>query len=249
MRRLLCLLAVLLPLQARAAGLTISAASSLTEALTDICNLWEAAGHAGPKLSFAASSTLALQIEHGAPVDVFVSADELWMDRLAADHKILPETRVDIVGNELVLVQRRANLTQLEMKPGIPIGVLLGAAGRLAIGDPAYVPAGIYAKQALIKLEAWDAIKNRLALADSVRGALQLVVEGEAPAAIVYATDVKFSRGLAVAGTFPPDSHDAIRYPAAVTSRAHGPQARDFVTFLLSPGARDVFTHYGFPPP
>jgi molybdate transport system substrate-binding protein len=249
MRRLVCLLALVVPLQAQAAGLTISAASSLTEALTDICNLWRARGHAPPKLSFAASSTLAQQIEHGGPADVFISADELWMDRLARDHRILPETRVDIVGNDLVIVQRRAHLTQLEMKPGVAIGVLLGATGRLAIGDPSYVPAGIYAKQALIRLEAWDAVKNRLAFADNVRGALQLVVEGEAPAAVVYATDVKFSKGLAISGTFPPDSHDPIRYPAAVTRRATTPEARAFVTFLISPDARDVYTHYGFPPP
>jgi len=254
MRRLFALLALLLPLHAPAfaapaAGLHISAASSLTESMTDICNLWQAKGHDKPHLSFAASSTLAQQIEHGNPADVFVSADELWMDRLASDHRILPESRVDIVGNQLVIVQRRAHLTPLDMKPGFPIGVLLGPTGRLAIGDPAYVPAGIYAKQALIKLEVWDVVRDRLAFADNVRGALQLVAEGEAPAAVVYATDVKFSKGLAVAGTFPPDSHDPIRYPAAVTARATAPEARAFVTFLTSTDARDVFTHYGFPPP
>jgi molybdate transport system substrate-binding protein len=249
MRRLLSLLALALPLQAQAAGLKISAASSLTESLTDISRLWQARGHEQPELNFGASSTVAQQIEHGDTIDIFVSADELWMDRLQADHRILPDTRVDIVGNDLVIVQRRAHLTKLEMKPGVAIGVLLGATGRLAIGDPAYVPAGIYAKQALTKLEAWDAVKDRLAFADSVRGALQLVVEGEAPAAVVYATDVKFSKGLAVSGAFPPDSHDPIRYPAAVTSRATLPEARAFVTFLAGPDARDVFTHYGFPPP
>jgi molybdate transport system substrate-binding protein len=246
MPKLLAAILVLLPLSAHASGLTVFAAASLTDAFRDIGVLWQARGHGHVTLSFDSSSTLARQIEHGAPADVFASADEKWMDDLAAHHGIVAGTRVDIAGNTLVLAQRRADLHPLDLKPGVNIAALLGAGGRLAVGDPSHVPAGIYAKQALIKLEAWDAVADRLAPAQNVRDALQLVAHGETPMAIVYGTDVKLLPGLAVAGTFPPDSHDPITYPAAVTSHATGTEAQDFVKFLTSTDARDVFMHYGF---
>jgi molybdate transport system substrate-binding protein len=243
------LLLLLLPLSAHAAGLTVFAAASLTDAFKDIGVRWQALGHAPVTFSFAASSTLARQIEAGAPADVFASADEKWMNALAAANNIVPGTRVDIVGNALVVVERRANLHPVDLKDGVDLSTLLGTSGRLAIGDPSNVPAGIYAKQALIKLDAWDKVADRLAPAGSVRDALELVARGEAPAGIVYATDVRVVSDLAVAGTFPADSHDPILYPAAVTTHASGGEARAFVKFLTSASAQDVFAHYGFTAP
>jgi molybdate transport system substrate-binding protein len=227
--------------------LTIFAAASLTNALQDIGALWTAQGHGKIVFSFAASSTLAKQIESGAPAALFISADEKWMDDLAAHLAIVPGTRADLVGNTLVLVEPAATLKKIDLKPGISLAPVLGLTGRLAVGDPAHVPAGIYAQQSLTKLGLWPALQSRLAPADSVRSALRLVELGEAPAGIVYATDVQISPKLAVAGTFPANSHDPIRYPAAAVSDT--PQARAFLTFLQTQPAQDVFTHYGFTKP
>ncbi len=245
--RLLLAALLLLPLSARAAGtLTVFAAASLTNAMQDIGNLWVAGGHGKVVFSFASSSTLAQQIEHGAPANVFVSADEKWMDELAGRAAIAPGTRHDLVGNELVLVERKAALKRIAIQSGMSMVSVLGSSARLAVGDPAHVPAGIYAEQALKKLGLWDAVQTRLAPADSVRSALRLVEVGEAPAGIVYATDVVVSPSLAVAGTFPPNSHDPIRYPAAVVRAGNTKAAREFLDFLTTQSARDVFSHYGF---
>ncbi len=246
MMRLLALL-LALPLAARAAEpkpLLVFAAASLADALPDIGNLWTAAGHGPVKFSFAASSTLAQQIEHGAPAAVFISADEKWMDDLASHHGIVAATREDLLGNSLVLVEPKATLSPVNLAQGVSLDSVLGPTGRLAVGDPSHVPAGIYAQQALEKLGLWPSLQKRLAPADSVRSALRLVEVREAPAGIVYATDVKATPTLAVAGTFPPTSHDPIRYPAAVVSDT--PAARAFLTFLSSQPAQDVFEHYGF---
>jgi molybdate transport system substrate-binding protein len=246
MRRLVLVLVLLLPLQARAAGLTIFAAASLTDALQDIGTLWTAKGHAPIAFSFAASSTLAMQIAHGAPADIFASADEAWMNRLAKEGRIAPATRFDLVGNALVLVARGGKT--VDLKAPSEVLDLLGADGRLAVADPAHVPAGIYAAQALKKLGLWEALQKRLAPADSVRSALLLVAHGETPAGIVYQTDVKTSPALNVAATFPADSHDPIVYPVAATRRA-GPEAAAFLAFLRSDEAHVVLLHYGFPAP
>ncbi len=233
--------------QAAGPGLTIFAAASLTDAFRDIGNLWVAKGHKPIVFSFASSSTLALQIEHGAPASIFASADELWMDKLQAAHRIDPDTRQDFVANTLVLVARKAGLKRISIAPGVNLNPVLGADGRLAVGDPAHVPAGIYAAQALKKLGIWDSVKSRLAPADSVRSAMLLVAHGEAPAGVVYGTDVKVDPSLAVAGTFPADSHDPIVYPVAlVTSRHVNPEAPTFLAFLHTMDAQDVFRHYGF---
>jgi molybdate transport system substrate-binding protein len=137
---------------------------------------------------------------------------------------------------------------KIDLSTPAPLLALLGADGRLAVADPAHVPAGLYAAQALKKLGLWDAVANRLAPADSVRSALLLVAHGETPAGIVYQTDLKTSPALTVAAIFPADSHDPIRYPVAATRRA-GPDAAAFLAFLRSDDAHDVLVHYGFPPP
>ena len=247
MIRLLLAALLLLPISVRAADtLTVFAAASLTDALQDIGKLWMAGGHGKIVFSFASSSTLAQQIERGAPANVFVSADEKWMDDLAGHAAVASGTRHDLVGNELVLVEPKTGLKPVAIRAGMSLAPVLGTSARLAVGDPAHVPAGLYAKQALQNLGLWAAVQNRLAPADSVRSALRLVELGEAPAGIVYATDVRVSPKLAVAGTFPSSSHDPIRYPAAVVRAGDTRAAREFLDFLAGQGARDVFAHYGF---
>jgi molybdate transport system substrate-binding protein len=250
MLRVLFILALMMPLVAKAApdGLTVFAAASLTDALTDIGRLWQAQGHR-ISFDFDASSTLARQIESGAQADIFASADELWMDRLATENRIRRDTRVDLLSNTLVLVERRSSMKPLTLKRGVDLGAILGADGRLAVGNTASVPAGIYARQALQSLGMWEGVQNRLAPAESVRSALLLVARGEAPAGIVYGTDARVDPHLAIAGTFPADSHDPIRYPVALTATAQRREAAAFLAFLHTQPAQDVFRHYGFLPP
>ncbi len=233
----------------RKAGLSVFAASSLTDAFRDLSTLWVAQGHAKLTLNFASSSTLAQQIEHGAPAQIFASADALWMDRLVADHFIIAGTRSDIVGNTLVVVEPKATMKPVKIKAGVDLGAYLGTDGRLAVGDPAHVPAGIYAEQAMRKLGMWDSLRLHLAPAENVRAALMLVSTGQSPAGIVYGSDVHGASGVAVAGVFPDDSHDPIRYPAAATMLGTGPEPRAFLDFLHSQAAQDVFAHWGFLPP
>ena len=222
----LCLCLLLLAPVARAQELTVFAAASLTDAMRDIGGAWEKAGHKPLKQSFSASSTLARQIEQGAPANLFASADEKWMDYLASRGLIAADTRADVLSNDLVLIVAADRATHVTIDKGFDLASLLGPNGRLATGNPAYVPAGIYAQQALTKLGLWSAVQGRLAPTEDVRGALQLVERGEAPAGIVYGTDAAVSRKVAIAGTFPAASHDPITYPFAgadeFSSRAGG---------------------------
>ena len=234
------------PAMAQATGLTVFAAASLTEVMGDIDRLWTAAGNAKLRSSFASSSTLARQIEQGAPADVFASADEQWADYLQQRGLLVPGTRVDLLTNSLVLVVPRSAARTIALGPGMDLAAILGETGRLAVGDPAHVPAGIYAKQALTKLGVWQQAEPRLARAEDVRGALLLVARGEAPAGIVYATDVAVSPDLAIAGAFPPGSHDAITYPFALVKGADTAQSRAFLAFLSSPPAKAAFEKRGF---
>ncbi len=224
--------------------ITVFAAASLTDAMKTIAQLWAGQGHPLPVLSFAASSVLAQQVAQGAPADLFLSADETWMDWLAARRLIHAASRGDLLGNTLVLVEPEDALRPVVIGPMLSVSALLGSAGRLAVGDPASVPAGIYARQALTKLGLWAAVADRLAPAENVRAALLLVERGEAPAGIVYGSDVATAPGLAVAGTFPEDSHPPIHYPAAVLSDS--PEATAFLAFLHGDAAQAVFRHDGF---
>jgi molybdate transport system substrate-binding protein len=246
MRVLLFLCMLLVPLAARAQELTVFAAASLTNALKDVSAQWVKAGHQPLRMSFASSSTLAQQIEQGAPVNVFASADEKWMDYLAGKNLIVPGTRKDLLGNELVLVVPADHPLHVTIGPGFDLLKLLGPTGRLAVGDPAHVPAGIYAEQALKKLGLWDSVSPRLASAEDVRSALLLVERGEAPAGIVYGTDAAVSKAVMVAGTFPANSHDPVAYPFAVVKGGDMPEARALMAFLAGPQARAIFLQRGF---
>jgi molybdate transport system substrate-binding protein len=246
MRFLYALLVLLLPLTASAQGVTMFAAASLTDAMKDISAKWVADGHQPLVLSFGSSSTLARQIEAGAPANVFASADEKWMDYLAQKNLIAADTRKDLLGNDLVLVVAADKPKHVTIDKSFNMLGLLGADGRLATGDPAHVPVGIYAEQALKKLGMWDAVSPRLARTEDVRAALLLVERGEAPAGIVYATDAAVSKAVMVAGTFPADSHDPVSYPFAVTKLGDTAEARALLKFLSGPQAHAVFAQRGF---
>jgi len=246
MRFLLVLCLLFAPLSARAQELTVFAAASLTDAMKDVSNLWTKAGHPPLRMSFASSSTLARQIEQGAPANVFASADQQWMNYLAQKNLIAADTRKDLLGNDLVLVVPADKPVHVTIGPNFDLPGLLGPNGRLAVGDPAHVPAGIYAAQALKKLGWWDRVSPRLARAEDVRAALLLVERGEAPAGIVYGTDAAVSKAVMVAGTFPANSHDPVSYPFAVVKSGDTPDARALLTFLEGPDARAVFVARGF---
>ena len=232
--------------QAGAQPVTVFAAASLTNAMQDIGAAWARQGHEAPRFSFAASSTLARQIEEGAPAGIFASADEKWMDYLASRNLIAADTRKDVLANRLVLVVPSNRPTEEKIGPGFDLAGLLGPTGRLALGDPSNVPAGIYAEQALKKLGVWSTVEQRLAPAQDVRAALFLVERGEAAAGIVYATDATSTKGVSIAGVFPPDSHDPIRYPFALVRSGDSKPARALLGFMTSPDVKAIFAKYGF---
>jgi len=236
-----------LPRPARAqAPLTIFAAASLQDAMRAQAEAWQGAGHPAPRMSFASSSTLARQIEQGAPADLFASADEQWMDYLAQRNLIRPETRRATLGNSLVLVAPPDQAKPVELSKGTDLLARLGPDGRLAVGDPAHVPAGLYARQALTSLGLWQSVESRLARADNVRAALLLVERGETPLGIVYGTDARVAK-VAVVGTFPADSHPTITYPLALTRLAKGkPEADALLDFLTGPEAAPRWRKFGF---
>jgi molybdate transport system substrate-binding protein len=230
---------------APARGPVVLAAASLQESLNAAADLWAAQGHARPVLSFAASSTLARQVAAGAPADLFISADEDWMDDLAKRHLLRSGTRVDLLTNQLVLVAPAASRLRIAIRPGFALAAALGQ-GRLATGAVESVPAGIYAKQALTKLGVWPQVQTRIAGTESVRAALALVARGEAPLGVVYATDAQADRRVRVVAIFPESSHAPIRYPLAVLANARHDDAEAFRRFLLSSQGRGVFRPYGF---
>jgi len=158
----------------------------------------------------------------------------------------VPETRRDLLTNSLVMVVPRDQAKKIDIKPGLDLAALLGPDGKIATGDPAHVPAGIYAEQALKKLGLWTVAEPHLARADSVRSALLLVERGEAPVGIVYATDAAASEGVVIAGTFPEDSHDPVTYPFAVVRSGDTPDARKLLAFFAGPQAREAFIRRGF---
>ncbi len=237
---------LLAPLPALAQGLTIFAAASLTDAMKDIATLWLKAGHPPLRLSFGSSSTLARQMEQGAPADLFASADEKWIDYLATRALLAADTRRSLLGNDLVLIVPADKARKITMDATLDVAALLGPNGRLATGDPKHVPVGIYAQQALRTLGLWDTLQPRLASTADVRTALLLVERGEAPAGIVYATDAAVATGVMIAGVFPDASHDPISYPFAVTKAGDTAEARAFMAFLAGPEARSVFVQRGF---
>ncbi len=238
-------LAIGAPALAAGTGPLVLGAASLQESLNAAADAWAAQGHARPVVSLAASSALAHQIEAGAPADLFISADEKWMDDVAGKGLLRAASRVDLLTNDLVLVAPAASKLQLKIARGFALAQALGD-GRLATGTVTAVPAGIYAKQALTALGVWDQVSGKIAGTDSVRSALALVTRGAAPLGIVYATDAKAEPGVRVVGIFPAASHDPIHYPLAVLAASTNPDAGSFSRFLQSGAGKAIFRRFGF---
>ena len=233
------------PALAQDKSLIVFAAASMKNALDDIDAAYTAKSGVKIAASYAASSTLAKQIEQGAPADIFVSADTDWMDYAAARKAINEPTRVNLLGNSIVLIAPKdSSIDNVAIGQGFDLAKLAGD-GKIATGDVKAVPVGKYARAALEKLGAWQAAEPKFAMAESVRAALTLVARGEAALGIVYATDARVEPGVKIVGTFPADSHPAIIYPVAATTTAR-PDAADYLAFLRSSVAKTILEKYGF---
>jgi molybdate transport system substrate-binding protein len=225
-------------------ALLVFAAASLTNVLGELSASWEESSGVSVKLSFAASSALARQIEAGGQADVFVSADQEWMDYLATRKLIDTASRRNLVGNRLVLIAPADSTVNLRIEPGFKIAEAL-AGGRLATGDPDTVPAGRYARSALTTLGVWDQVSGRLVRAENVRAALTYVARGEAPLGIVYATDAQIENRIRVVDSFPDNTPAAITYPAAATATAGQPAAA-YLAYLAGGSAAVIWKKHGF---
>lgn len=231
---------------ATAAPPTIFAAASLQPALDEMAHEG-ILGSPAPRLVYAASSALARQIEDGAPADLFISADERWMDDAAAHDAIVAPSRNDLLGNALVLIAPSGSDVSVDLARGAaPLLKILGKDGRLALALPDSVPAGIYAKQALTNLGMWSALEPRLAMSRDVRAALNLVVLGQCPLAIVYRSGAVSEPRVRVLARFPPGSHKPIVYPVAIVKGHDDGATRTLLTALESRRAAKVFQHWGF---
>ena len=232
--------------RAQAGGLVILAAASLKNALDEIAAAWaKDTGKTMPKISYAASSALAKQMEQGAPADLFLSADLDWMDYVEKKDLIRKDTRFNLLGNKIVLIAPKDSTAKIEVKQGFDLAKALGG-GKLAMGNVDAVPAGKYGKAALEKIGAWAGVKDQIAQADNVRAALLLVARGEAPLGIVYSTDAAAEPNVKIVGTFPDDSHPPIIYPAAVIKDSKSADAKPFLDYLKSAKARPSFEKQGF---
>jgi molybdate transport system substrate-binding protein len=227
------------------ATITVFAAASTSDVIAEAGRRFEKSGGVRVVTSFGASSTLAQQIKAGAKADIFLSADEKWMDDLASAGSIDPGTRGDLLANDLVLIAPRGHGFEARMSKDFALASAFPSPKRLAVADPAHVPAGRYAQQSLEDLGWWDSVKDRLLPAQDVRAALRLVELGEADAGVVYSTDAKASEKVEIVGAFPADSHEPIRYPIAACKGA-GTAAARFIEFLRSPEMKAVFETHGF---
>ena len=229
---------------ALAEPVTVYAAASLTSALQDLSKTAEKQD-ISLRISFASSSILAKQIAQGAPADIYLSANIKWMNFLAREKLLEPNTRINLLGNALVIISPKNE--KFDIQPHADFDFPSAFDGQLALGDPSHVPAGIYTLEALKKLGWWTLLKNRIAPAMDVRGALTLVARGECAAGIVYATDATISDGVAVIATLP-DSllHTPIVYPIAIVKGRHTPKVEAAMHFFQSDTAAAVFQRYGF---
>ena len=241
---LAAVLFVALPFAANASDLTVFAAASLSDALQKVGDAYHAQSGKTVAFSFAASSALARQIEASGGADMFVSADRDWMDYLDKKGLIAKETRKDLLGNHLVLIAPADLDIKVKIAPHFDLAGAIGH-GRLAIADPASVPAGKYAKASLTALGVWDSVASNLASAENVRVALAYVARGEAPLGIVYTTDAMAEPKVRIVGDFPDNMHPPIVYPAALTRDAKA-ESKAFLDFLSSPAAAAIFTKAGF---
>ena len=233
------------PATAQGQKLIVFAAASLKDALDEANAIYQREKGQQTATSYAASSTLAKQIEAAAPADIFISADLDWMDYLAKRNLVKLETRANLLGNRLVLIAPVNSAVQLAIGPNFLLAAALGN-GRLAIADPNSVPAGKYGKAALEALGVWSSVADRLAPAENVRATLALVSRGETPLGIVYQTDADSDKGVKIIGAFPENTHPPIIYPIAVVASSTNPATVDYLVYLKSPVARGIFEKNGF---
>ncbi len=234
------------PALAQSKPVLVFAAASLKNALDDVdAQYAKETGKPKAAVSYAASSTLAKQVEAGAPADLFISADLDWMDYLAKKSLIKPETRKTLLGNRLVLVAPKATAASVDIKPGFPLATLLHG-GKLAMADTRAVPAGKYGQAALESLGVWSQVSRSIAQAENVRAALALVARGEAPYGIVYQTDAASEPGVKIAGIFPDNSHPPIVYPVALLKDSANPDAMAFLAYIESAKVAPLFERQGF---
>jgi len=246
----LCLGALLMiPPAAQAEDLLVFAAASLKPALDEIIASPEVAALGEMKVSYAASSQLAKQIEAGAPASLFVSADQDWMDDVDRKHLLVEGTRANLLGNGLVLIAPKESRIDLAIAPGFDLAGALGKDGYLALAEPNSVPAGKYAKAALTGLGVWDAVSARVVSAENVRAALNFVARGEAPLGVVYRSDATSEPSVRVVATFPDSTHAPIVYPIAVIKDHDTPAARKLLDRLRSPAGQAIFRAHGFDAP
>ena len=234
-----------LPVAAAAEEITVFAAASMTNALAEIEEKFEAASGHDLIISLAGSSELARQIQEGAPADIFVSANIEWMDEVEEAGLVEEGTRFDLLGNSIVLIAHGKDAAPVEITPDLDLAGALGD-GKLAMALVDAVPAGIYGKAALESLELWDDVEAHVAQSDNVRTTLALVATGEAPYGIVYSTDAVAEDNVTVVGTFPTDSHPPIVYPAADLANRDFPAETEFLDYLRGPEAKEAFERQGF---
>ncbi|NEP03126.1 MAG: molybdate ABC transporter substrate-binding protein [Symploca sp. SIO2E9] len=226
-------------------SLTISAAASLTDAIAEVERLYE---QQYPQVAitsnFASSGSLQRQIEQGAPVDVFISAASNKMDTLQKQGLLFDDSRQDLLQNKIILIVPKNNTTISEFKDLSSTGV-----SQISIGEPNSVPAGKYAQQVLTSLGMFEEVKSKTVFAKNVRQVLAYVETGNVDAGIVYATDAKQSDKVKIVAVAPTNSHSPIVYPAAALKESKNyTAAKEFVEFLFSDPADDVFEKHGFTP-
>jgi molybdate transport system substrate-binding protein len=243
----LALAASIWSLAAHAQGreLLIFGAASLKNALDEANSQYQQSTGHKVVVSYGASSALAKQIEGGAPADIFISADLDWMDYVAQHKLIKAATRFNLLGNKLVLITSADSKIALPIVPNFPLAQTLGN-GRLAMADPAAVPAGKYGKAALEALGVWSSVSGKIAPAQDVRAALLFVSRGEAQLGIVYQTDAAADKGVRIVDAFPASTHPPIIYPLAVTATSASPETAAYIQFLRSPAAKPAFEKQGF---
>lgn len=224
---------------------TVFAAGSTTSAMDEILTLYQRQGRGPVRASYASSGALARQLESGAPAGIYISANPAWMDHLEKRGHIAEGSRENLLSNSLVLIAPDHRRQRYTLRQGMPLVRWLNG-GRLSMGDPAHVPAGAYAQQALQHFGAWDSVQAQTARAENVRAAVVLVARGEAPLGVVFATDAAIERQVRVVATFPSESHDPIVYPAAIIKEHDSAAVRSFFAFLQSADAQRVFESYGF---
>lgn len=239
------LLAASVPAVLTAKPPLVLAAASLQESLSAAADAWAADHHQRPILAFAGSSALARQIEAGAPADLFISADEDWMNEIQSKGLVRPGTRSDFLANRLVLIAPLGSSLRLRIGPHFPLARALGV-GKLAMADPDSVPAGRYGRAALTALGVWPSVEGKVVRAENVRAALAFVERGAAAAGIVYDTDRLASHKVLLVDRFPLSSHPPIAYPVAILKSSSSADADGFRRFLISPAGRRIFARFGF---